>query len=823
MKAVLAGLIIGCALISGLFVTASASAAGGWEVAVSEPASFNTSAFCPTSRQIVRVQGYAAKQELCMFGGQSLQFGTFFADGSAPRVAVMFPFDSMFRVVEGLCEGSAGCIYSPQRDVVVSKSSGGVVVFDRVTSRLHFSLETLTYAFDTAGPLYVFQESIGAISLSKNGEWMVIEVKNKGIDLVDINAHDKKRIMAPGVLYGFGRDPAEELAVSNDGKFVAIMGERAGFQLVEISSMCEGACEVVMGDASVFIPNFNFASHPVFDESGTHLSFYAASFGHGMRRVVLRQQGHALQEITYLALGDSFTSGEGEVEDAQYRLGTNDPHERCHLSMRSYPFLLGMHLGIHSSAVQSVACAGAKIVDIVGGSDNYEGQGGRLGRGGRQLLLAEQRIIKGEALDSFQPGRTLQVDFLERYYPSVVTIGIGGNDAGFMGKLKTCAMPDLCEWAADPKYRSATGQEIQDLFVRLQRLYVQIFETTQSLVYAVGYPQIIDPNGVCDPVTTTLLTYAERIFMREGIAHLNRVIKAAIESVGGVYLDIERSLEGRMLCSPEFSLGVNSLRTGDDVSLHTSLSMLKVIGNESFHPTPLGHEMIAAFITQNYGDLREVRSCADCQYASDPPPLPSYWGIRAVGSLRTQSIDMLEDGHLTSASPVLQIRLPTGSLNPFTKAIAEVHSFPRFITETIVNADGSLSFDAPIPQDILEGYHTLHLYTITSALEVVDLYQTISYEIVSDVYSSQLNDRTDGAIRQPFISSAANASVLGAFSKKLFVAHSDSDSIHSPTDLTPKSPAMFVYGFIILLILSGVGAVLVVVRSQRKSTQDPGG
>jgi hypothetical protein len=823
MRAVCVGLIIGCALISELLITDVASATSEWQVARSEPALFNTSPFCPTYRQIVGVQGYAGKQELCLFGGQSLQVGTFFADGSAPRVAVMFPFDDVFRVVEGLCQGSAGCLYSPQKDVIVSKYPGGVIVFDRLTSRLHFSLETQSYIFDPSEPLYVFQESVGAIGLSRNGEWLVIEIKSKGIDLVNVYTHEKKRIVSPGTLYGFGRDPAEELAVSNEGNFVAVMGERAGFQLIEVTPLCEGMCEVVMGDVSAFIQNFNFASHPVFDEPGKQLSFYAASFRHGMRRVVVRQKGYVSQQVAYLALGDSFTSGEGETEDIRYRIGTNDPQERCHVSTRSYPFLLGGYLGLMLPVVQNVACAGAKIVDIVGSSSGYEGQGGRLGTSGRQLSMLEQGVIQTEALDTFQPGRIPQMDFLERYQPALVTVGVSGNDAGFMGKLKTCAMPDLCEWASDPKYRFATGQERHAMFVRLQQLYVHISKTTEGLVYAVGYPQIIDPNGVCDPVTTTLLTYAERVFMKEGITYLNQVIKAAIESVGGVYLDIEQSLEGRMLCSPGLSLGVNGLRIGDDIALHTSFSMLKVIGNESFHPTPLGHEMIAAHIIQNYGDLRLNHACSYCQQAVEPPLPSPYWGARGADSPRMQSVDMLEQDHLTSASSVLRIRLPAGSLKPLSKIVAEVHSAPQLVGELSTGIDGGLSIDIPVPTTISEGYHTLHLHALTNTLEEVDLYQTISYEVVSDVYLEQSHNLVTQELGGVSTLSQPLGSVLGIRSSGLSGAPVDNNVAHNSLTSTSEHPITTQYLLIGMLVLSGAGVALIVVRSRRKSTQDPGG
>ncbi len=65
----------------------------------------------------------------------------------------------------------------------------------------------------------------------------------------------------------------------------------------------------------------------------------------------------------YLALGDSFASGEGTFN---YIAGTEDGPNQCHQSIFSYPYLMQSNVG----ETASVACSGAKISNIRNIGDN---------------------------------------------------------------------------------------------------------------------------------------------------------------------------------------------------------------------------------------------------------------------------------------------------------------------------------------------------------------------------------------------------------------------------------------------------------------------
>src|SRR6185295_14449068 len=73
--------------------------------------------------------------------------------------------------------------------------------------------------------------------------------------------------------------------------------------------------------------------------------------------------GTSLVGIDYLALGDSFSSGEGAQK---YEIGTDESENLCHLSRVSFPYVIAQKLNF--SNFHSIACSGARSVNLSGGS-----------------------------------------------------------------------------------------------------------------------------------------------------------------------------------------------------------------------------------------------------------------------------------------------------------------------------------------------------------------------------------------------------------------------------------------------------------------------
>jgi hypothetical protein len=148
--------------------------------------------------------------------------------------------------------------------------------------------------------------------------------------------------------------------------------------------------------------------------------------GFDSAKIILSLDSINKKQVSYLAMGDSFASGEGDLDDSWYEEGTDEKGlNLCHLSKRSYPYLLADDLGIPD--FYSVACSGARQ-EHVSTTVQYENS--------RQNSDLGLRI----------PGRLTQHEYLDINDASFLTISIGGNDMGFGSTLLECLMPGTCKY-----------------------------------------------------------------------------------------------------------------------------------------------------------------------------------------------------------------------------------------------------------------------------------------------------------------------------------------------------------------------------------------
>lgn len=127
--------------------------------------------------------------------------------------------------------------------------------------------------------------------------------------------------------------------------------------------------------------------------------------------------GHPGRGARYVALGDSFASGEGL---APYEAGTDTATDRCHRSVRqSYPELLERSRIRAFDNLTSVACSGAVTTSM--------------------FATVPDRANEPPQLNALTRST------------KTVTVSIGGNDAGFSEVLKSCIYSPV----ADPKVQAA--------------------------------------------------------------------------------------------------------------------------------------------------------------------------------------------------------------------------------------------------------------------------------------------------------------------------------------------------------------------------------
>lgn len=822
------------------------------DVYTSTPVSNVNASSCQGVYQSKEIRGEKESEVTCIMAGDNVRFGTYYP-GNNISSAVSFAFDSKMHKVWGACDNNNSCLYLPRTDTLVTKQFllgpyiSSLVVYKHFTSRLKTVIHGLTkeYDFDNSNPDYIFRSAdgfawpIGGYGASNNSKWLAIEFRQRGIGLLDIETLEMKRISTKSPIYNAGSDPTSELAVSNDGKHLSIMGLNSGLSIFDINPSCgdeatdfrmltveaiANPCKAADINYSAIIDGFTRAFTPKFNDDGGELSFYAASFSNKFRDVSLRASSYGGQQLDYLALGDSFTSGEGETDDKFYVPGTNDEFEKCHLSTRSYPYLVANLQKINSNFVRSVACSGATTDDVIGSDSDYLGQGKRLGKDKLRLSPEEITLAKTQVKYSYLPGRVHQEFFADDNNSKVIMIGIGGNDAGLMDKMTACAgLTDTCNWANDPKKKEQTAVEIKNIFDKLVNTYKKIHEDSPgSKIYVIGYPNIIDPDGNCDHITNQSLDRTERDFAAESVKYLNQIVEAAAKSAGVKFIDVQYSYGNQTLCGSKSPNAISGIRTGDDTNLVNDSEWFRFIGNESFHPNSIGHSLVADSIQKSVDNLLNYNYCVDnskiCPDDSTKAPEPStYWIPDDYHDYPTQQIaNYVFDSNDGTDNRQKALILDNYSLSPNSAVSVEVTSNPISLGNFVASSDGSLNANVTLPTGLAEGYHTVHLYGTSYSGEPIELYQVIEFvkpviksnNLTSNqpVSSAETQDRKDqsmeenGNLADKTVNITENSSKPEVKGDSIVVAVNKQAKISNNVPLNDNTKFFPVYVFVLLVM-----------------------
>lgn len=763
-----------------------------WSWASSPPTVFSSNAVagddagvCDGSYQTVEISGHSDLRNACLSSGEMARFG-YYPDVTVYRYAVGFRFDSTMYKFNGPCDSSNDCIYLPDTDVLVARRYCGpfckrLEVYKNFSSRLKSVIipgvvSRLEYDFDVSNPDFVFKYGdkkvwgVGSISASDNGKWLAVEIHQRGLGLLNIDTLKMKEVSNMSNMsfrYGYGYDPTVELAVDDGGQHIAIAGKNAGLDVFDVTSECgddssydaergyigtsRPYCNKASIDANSFMPHFKYALHPEFNDDGAELRFFASSyvFAAPQLLVTLRANGYNPPRLDYLALGDSYSSGEGD-DEGHYLNGTNDEYENCHVSDRSYPFLLAREFGIGGDDMASVACSGATTKDAIGGNDiNYYGQGNRLGLNGMNLGFEDAMLSKFYAKYNFTPGRVHQETFVDYYKPKVITVGIGGNDVNLINKLRSCFSPTTCDWASDASKREQVAGEIKGQFSNLVKTYEKIIsDSPDSKIYVIGYPQIISDGDDCGRLGD-LLDRVERHYVIESIHYLNQVIASAAKSAGVKYIDIEGAYGDNVICGSGNQSMVNAIEFGGAEEFINNFHYYKLIHSEGFHPNYLGHQKDAEAIINEVGNIMTYDYCQDGRTVCPnktvlPPEPPGYWytdGLRHTPMLFYIDFmpDTVTDGLLDGA-----IKLDSSSFKPNSTVDIEVHSDIMPLGQFDVADDGSLNAVVSLPENLAEGYHTMFIHGTSYSGQAIDIYKIFIYEKLEVPDDTQTDDGQEG-------------------------------------------------------------------------------
>ncbi|HKO28419.1 MAG TPA: SGNH/GDSL hydrolase family protein [Solirubrobacteraceae bacterium] len=301
---------------------------------------------------------------------------------------------------------------------------------------------------------------------------------------------------------------------------------------------------------------------------------------------------------TYVSLGDSYSAGEGlgdyepgsHVDQSQCRVSVlghcvyhKDPKviDGCDRSSSAYNSTVGGAYHF-SGGKQTWACSGSITRDI------YDGPG-------------DPNCSQGHASGSY--GEGCQVDRVNAN-TSLVTMTIGGNDAGFANDLKNCYMaerPGGAHEAGCTGQQSAIDGEINDMGPRLVAALEAIKARAPHariiiLTYPRPFPENPTQTGACLTLGVSVASYhlclspGDQRFLNDEAAKLDTAVCSAAESagVGAECVNAYNAFAGCEMTDAHSCLQAPTA--------HISGSTVIGINSGAYHPTAQGQQILGALI-----------------------------------------------------------------------------------------------------------------------------------------------------------------------------------------------------------------------------------
>lgn len=278
------------------------------------------------------------------------------------------------------------------------------------------------------------------------------------------------------------------------------------------------------------------------------------------------------QESVVVALGDSYTSGEGAslYLDATNVAGAN----QCRRAATAWPVLVAQSLGAHRLVFR--ACSGARARNLVGNlaeDEQYDGEGIQLDRAVRDLRAGDPK--------SDPP--------LE---PELVVLSIGGNDAGFSHVGSSCLSLGRCD---DKKVSKYFYDNLPDLGKALKATYLAIAKKFPHTPIAVmPYPDAFATTDGCvqAPVDT-----GDIAFVSDFTDKLDATIEKVATQTGAYYVAPMRTAltsSHLALCDGSGAAGLNFLDLRGVGGTETGRFNPGNWIHNSLHPNERGHAAFAA-------------------------------------------------------------------------------------------------------------------------------------------------------------------------------------------------------------------------------------
>jgi hypothetical protein len=310
----------------------------------------------------------------------------------------------------------------------------------------------------------------------------------------------------------------------------------------------------------------------------------------------------------YVALGDSYSSGEGTYN---YDPTTETSADFCHRSVDAYPVLLASEqAGVKVPPTLSfAACSGAPISAFYSSFSNEAPQLDAICK-----PVAYVAPMPGEASAGHTPCTDNSV--------SLVTVTVGGDDLGFKDVLSACVtnrsdqerclgqdpyvtfggqVPEQDTGCNFPCFSDGTDPSyfgIERIEERLRQLYTDIRgRAPHARIVVLGYPHIFPATGADDG--SCHLSTSDELWLNQKAAEVDAVVGFAVNASGvAEYADAYQAVNGHEACAGSFALTIPWINGLVLTPAHPTCFSHIITGGdaecfESFHPTPDGYKALA--------------------------------------------------------------------------------------------------------------------------------------------------------------------------------------------------------------------------------------
>jgi lysophospholipase L1-like esterase len=296
---------------------------------------------------------------------------------------------------------------------------------------------------------------------------------------------------------------------------------------------------------SVVIDTYGMNTVPISDDGIASFTVADPDEPNGFAIDNLTFSGQPPSDAQYVALGDSYSSGEG---DPPFDDGTDERTNRCHRSSQAWPRMVGAADSTLQPMVQ-LACSGAETPDIT--VDWHENE--------------PPQLVALQALGAS---------------PRLITITIGGNDVGFADMIKNCVFHD-CKKNGELETRTEfITDELPQLLT--STLLAIKAKAPEARLVLVGYPSLVPADYGLKRGCIWLRRNEDEGLVALAAA-LNRSQQAAADAAEAGYVPVLPALRGHELCTADPWV--------------QPVSFWAVIHSYTGHPTVEGQREIGTLVT----------------------------------------------------------------------------------------------------------------------------------------------------------------------------------------------------------------------------------